>query len=76
VYQLTDVSKLYRKGRSEVNALRRVNLTVEDGEFLTIQGPTGSGKTTLLLLMGAGWERGASESCGLEPWASCSRTTT
>jgi putative ABC transport system ATP-binding protein len=53
LYQLTDVSKLYHKGRAEVNALRRVNLTVEDGDFLTIQGPTGSGKTTLLLLMGA-----------------------
>ena len=53
MYELTEVSKVYHKGRAEVNALKRASLTVEDGEFLTIQGPTGSGKTTLLLLMGA-----------------------
>ncbi len=53
LYQLTDVTKIYHRGRSAVTALSRVSLTVEDGDFLTIQGPTGSGKSTLLLLMGA-----------------------
>lgn len=53
MYELTEVSKLYQKGRREVYALKGVSLAVADGDFLTIQGPTGSGKTTLLLLMGA-----------------------
>lgn len=53
MYQLTDVTKIYHRGRSAVTALSRVSLTVEDGDFLTIQGPTGSGKSTLLLLIGA-----------------------
>jgi putative ABC transport system ATP-binding protein len=53
VYELKGVSKLYKKGARDVQALREVNLSVPDGDFLTIQGPTGSGKTTLLLLLGA-----------------------
>jgi putative ABC transport system ATP-binding protein len=53
MYELRQVTKLYRKGRKEVAALARVDLEVADGEFLSIQGPTGSGKTTLMLLLGA-----------------------
>jgi putative ABC transport system ATP-binding protein len=53
MYQLKGVSKLYHKGQREIYALRDVALSVADGDFLTIQGPTGSGKTTLLLLLGA-----------------------
>jgi putative ABC transport system ATP-binding protein len=36
-----------------VRALRKVDLTVKDGEFLSIMGPSGSGKTTLLNIIGA-----------------------
>ena len=32
--------------------LRRINLTVEEGEFVTVMGPSGSGKTTLLSILG------------------------
>jgi putative ABC transport system ATP-binding protein len=53
MYELKGVSKLYHKGQREIYALRDVALSVADGDFLTIQGPTGSGKTTLLLLLGA-----------------------
>jgi putative ABC transport system ATP-binding protein len=42
------VRKVYRTGAGEVEALRAIDLTVNDGEFLAVMGPSGSGKTTLL----------------------------
>jgi putative ABC transport system ATP-binding protein len=52
MYKLTGVTKHYRRGRQLVEALRGVDLAIEDGEWLAIQGPTGHGKTTLLQLLG------------------------
>jgi len=52
VYQLSGVTKRYRTGRSEVLALRGVDLVIRDGEWLAVQGPTGHGKSTLLQLLG------------------------
>jgi putative ABC transport system ATP-binding protein len=52
MYKLTGVTKQYQKGRSTVNALAGVDLVIEDGEWLAIQGPTGHGKTTLLQVLG------------------------
>jgi putative ABC transport system ATP-binding protein len=52
MYKLTGVTKDYQKGRETVHALRGVDLVIEDGEWLTIQGPTGHGKTTLLQMLG------------------------
>jgi putative ABC transport system ATP-binding protein len=52
MYKLTGVTKDYPKGRGVVHALRGVDLTIEDGEWLAIQGPTGHGKTTLLQMLG------------------------
>jgi putative ABC transport system ATP-binding protein len=52
MYTLTDISKTFRKGRETVHALRDVNLVIDDGEWLAIQGPTGHGKTTLLYILG------------------------
>jgi putative ABC transport system ATP-binding protein len=52
MYKLSGVTKTYRKGRRIVEALRGVNLEIEDGEWLAIQGPTGQGKSTLLQMIG------------------------
>jgi putative ABC transport system ATP-binding protein len=52
MYKLTDVKKDYSKGRGTVHALRGVDLAIEDGEWLAIQGPTGHGKSTLLQILG------------------------
>ena len=52
MYKLTGVTKRYQKGRATVDALAGVDLVIEDGEWLAIQGPTGHGKTTLLQILG------------------------
>ena len=53
MYTLTGVNKTYRKRGGTVIAVRDVDLTIANGEWLAIQGRTGSGKTTLLQLLGA-----------------------
>jgi putative ABC transport system ATP-binding protein len=52
MYKLAGVTKNYQKGSRLVAALRGVDLTIEDGEWLAVQGRTGHGKTTLLQLLG------------------------
>jgi len=52
MYKLSGVTKNYHKGRSTVAALRGVDLVIEDGEWLAVQGPTGHGKSTLLQILG------------------------
>ena len=52
MYQLTKVTKDYQKGRGTVHALAGVDLVIENGEWLAIQGPTGHGKSTLLQMLG------------------------
>jgi putative ABC transport system ATP-binding protein len=50
--QLKEIEKVYRTDRIETVALSDVNLTVGEGEFVSIMGPSGCGKSTLLNLMG------------------------
>jgi len=49
---LEDVSKTYRMGEVEVNALKEVSLQARRGEFIVVLGPSGSGKTTMLNCIG------------------------
>lgn len=49
--ELDDVTKAYKKGAQKIVPLSRLNLQVEEGEFLALMGPSGSGKTTLLNLI-------------------------
>ncbi len=50
--EIEDLIKVYRTGRSEVIALRGLDMHVSDGELVAVQGPSGCGKTTLLNLIG------------------------
>jgi len=52
MYTLTNVTRLYQKGRHTVPAVRDVNLQIPDGDWLAVQGRTGHGKSTLLQLLG------------------------
>ncbi|MGA5423925.1 ABC transporter ATP-binding protein [Streptomyces lavendulocolor] len=52
MYQLSGVTKRYRRGKETVRALDGVDLIIEDGGRLVIQGPTGGGKSTLLQMLG------------------------
>ena len=48
-----DLTKVYRVGTQEVQALHAVNFKAEQGDFVVINGPSGSGKTTFLNLIAA-----------------------
>jgi putative ABC transport system ATP-binding protein len=52
VISARNLTKVYRMGDVEVEALRGINLTVRPGEFLAILGASGSGKSTLMNILG------------------------
>jgi ABC-type lipoprotein export system ATPase subunit len=46
--QLKNIERSYKTGAGQTWVLRRVNLDIQEGEFLTIMGPSGAGKSSLL----------------------------
>ena len=50
--EVNNVSKSFALGKVSVPVLKNINLTISDGDFVSIMGPSGSGKSTLLYLMG------------------------
>lgn len=52
VVKIENVTRVYKIGKLETQALRGVNVSIGNGEFTSLIGPSGSGKTTLLQMIG------------------------
>lgn len=50
--EITTLGKTYGNGNIAVEALKRIDLRIEEGEFVAIMGPSGSGKSTLMNILG------------------------
>jgi ABC-type lipoprotein export system ATPase subunit len=52
VIELRNIEKAFEQGQTKTYVLRRVNMDVREGEFVSIMGPSGAGKSTLLSILG------------------------
>ncbi len=51
-FRMTDVCKHYFVGEETLEVLKKINLDIERGEYLSVLGPSGSGKSTLMNIIG------------------------
>lgn len=52
IIRMENLGKIYSAGKIKVEALKKVNLSIDRGEFVSIMGPSGSGKSTLMNIVG------------------------
>ncbi|MGI6669621.1 MAG: ABC transporter ATP-binding protein [Acetivibrionales bacterium] len=52
IIKMRDIGKIYDTGKIQVEALKNVNLDIDNGELVSIMGPSGSGKSTLMNIIG------------------------
>jgi len=52
ILKTINLKKTYKSGENEVRALKRINLSIQAGEFISVIGASGSGKSTLLKILG------------------------
>jgi len=50
--KLENISKVYQTGTISLEALKDIDIRIEQGEFISIMGPSGSGKSTLMNIIG------------------------
>ncbi|HHZ03140.1 MAG TPA: ABC transporter ATP-binding protein [Tissierellia bacterium] len=52
IIRMENISKLYKSGQLQVEALKNISFEIKEKEFVSIMGPSGSGKSTLLNIIG------------------------
>ncbi len=52
IIEVNNLNKSFKVGKESVKVLKDINFNVEEGEFISIMGPSGGGKSTLLYLLG------------------------
>ncbi len=50
--ELKNIIKTYKAGTEDIQVLKNIDVTIDDGEFVAIMGPSGSGKSTLMNIIG------------------------
>lgn len=52
IIKISELNKIYATGEIQVHALKNINISIEEGEYVAIMGKSGSGKSTLMNILG------------------------
>lgn len=50
--QIENITRIYKVGETQVNALKNISISIQQGDLIAIMGPSGSGKSTLMNIIG------------------------